>query len=164
MAILISAMNKPKNASYDWSTACNFWRAAASVCPTKLIIEGTAYAGFVSDMPSIEGDFLGGTSIAVAHCTGTNTYIQKIGANTNILHFDIWKALADGQWSSSAAFTIKAARLVIGPGTSTIRISAQSTPNPAEISRSVATTVVDACPTETVGTLTVFDDGTFTFA
>jgi len=147
--------HRPTNAS-AWSSACGFWRTASSVCPVPLAVS----RGATSFDFSIQGGWLSGQISNNATCAGSDSYVTKPSADELLI--DVWKALADGLWSSSVVFTVKVASTFGGTHQVLARASGTSNPSPVLLSKG-GIPVSTGCPPDHFGTLTVFDDGTFTF-
>ncbi len=166
MTILLKGQLRPKNASCSWSTACNFWRFGSAVCPSLININNGG--SDTNILISVDGGWL--SSKIGDFCSGTDSYVSynSLGTAGDGFEIDIWKALADGVWSSSAVFNIyehyvsgvnvgtTSGAIVVSP-LSASSPSAQFT-NPTINNRNPS----NFCPTAHVGTLTINDDGTFT--
>ena len=166
MTLVLKSQLKPPNASCAWADRCRFWRSIyGTVCPLPLRI-GVSTSSPTFTRIAIAGDFLGATPISNI-CPGSSPYISIIGGSE--FNFYIWKALADGAWSSSASFTIYGFRDGY-TGTVTLTGEAGSTnevsPDPADVFLTTFFPTVgvyeDGCPSVAVATLTVYDDGTYT--
>ena len=164
MGILLASQLKPHNAPCSWPDRCLFWRRRASdnlICPTPLMV--VAGAGGFSITMAIAGDFLGATPV-LGGCAGSSVYIDN-GATGNAIRFDIWKALADGAWSSSASFTIYAWRFSSAAAGTLTGYAGRSTDtglDPANVVFATSFPTGSGCPSVAVGTLTVYDDSTYT--
>lgn len=178
----------PKNASLSWPQRCGFWGDYyGGACPTRLRIGfriGTSRFGPPDVACSVSGGWWTG-SIGYA-CAGSDPRVSFGGlancscAKPNI-YIDVWKALALGLWSSSVVFNLNADILdqtawgcgtttCTGPMTGMIMVAPDSTtPDPAEVDVTKSfgcNTAGGACPcgTTSVGSVTVYDDGSFTVA
>jgi hypothetical protein len=168
MAILISQII-PKNAAVGWDQSCDFWRyngSTRSVCPLPLIIKGQLYAGGARVTVSASGGWLATQS--GGGCAGSDSYVS----GTSALSIDVWKALADGVWSSSVAFSIWCSTVSFPSGGS-VTVETRCGPGeryassgevPTDTQKDVLVIRNEACPTSNVATLTVYDDGTFTYS
>ena len=102
-------------------------------------------------------------------CDGqTTTYIAFGAGRSFSWTVDVWRALADGAWSSSAQILVRANLLFpYGPTQDDYTLTVQAFPigsAPLVQTRSgnIPYTPVNACPISLIETVTVFDDGTFT--
>lgn len=168
MAIILKQMN-PVGSATTWDQTCGYWRYDGSnrtVCPTKCLIKGPLYAGAARVISSVTGGWVSGQ--VGCGCAGTDAYISDCA----FLAIDVWKALADGAWSSSTAFTVYSSTvnflagapvsvpITAGPGA----LVTASGFSPVDITKNFTVIRNESCPTTAVGTLTFYDDGTFTFA
>lgn len=162
MPILLTQKN-PSGVAVGWSQACGHWRGAASVCPESVYVNiaqnvGVSFlAVFGGWMAAKEG----------GSCVGNDAYVTTISNVDSVgtkMAINVWKALADGLWSSSVAFTIygnlngasgPSFALTAGPIAGT---------SPSVQTKMVALANAGTCPTNVLGTLTVFDDGSYTLA
>jgi len=180
MARRISMMN-PKNAAVGWSQACTFWRFYEATCPNLMALgfHGVPGSGNAISVAFSGAWFSGVVQGSVrSNCANTDPYVSSSGDAGAIsgpmafVYIDVWKALADGLWSSSTVIDILikctyASNVDIHVGLS---ITIADVTNPLRQSVSIATppTGIGAapfnagCASATAATLTVYDDGTFT--
>lgn len=164
MTIVFKGAMKPKNASCSWNTSLTFWRFAGGVCPGTL----TIYTGGIDAnyKLGISGAWITGT--VGDHCAGTDPYLSIPGGTFGQVDIDVWKALADGLWTSSVVFNVKQHYAAAGGGTRAGSIVAS--PNGVTPSAQLLFPTINdinpgnVCPTTNVATVTVNDDGTFTLA
>lgn len=98
-------------------------------------------------------------------CAGTDTYVST---NTTSLFIDVWKAYADGVWTSSVVIEVYASQpsscgAAVALSIDIVPFSTSRNAACASLSlngSSSATVLDQACPTFNVATLTVFDNGT----
>ncbi len=111
-----------------------------------------------------------GTIDSDSICGNSSAYVTVGGHGFATIRVNIWKALADGQWSSSTVITVYAYRFSSLSSTANdLRAGPdRTTPvNPARQTKVITPVAFHSglpCPTDVVGTVTVNDDGTFTVA
>lgn len=161
MVVIPKFLLPPKNADCTaWSLACNFWRKSTDVCPVKLDVFGTTFFGAPNVM-TMTGDLITGTFGST--CGGSSSYItESVGASFWHFYIDVWKALADGAWSSSMAIAIQMGNTAVPPSSSITAIREDGLANPSSATKAVTPTSPTSCAMATLATLTVYDDGTFT--
>lgn len=154
MPSLFAAQN-PTGAAVGWSQACGFWRTNAQTCRDTMII---GWSGFIT-RTAIDGAWITGGKIGnPASCPGSDTYVTCL--NNAQIGVDVWKALADGIWSSSCVFSFYGHDGgSVSAGTAYAKPASAS--SPAQISKAVSTVAGASCPTGLLATVTVFDDGTY---
>lgn len=166
--VLLIAQANPKNTAVGWSQTCGYWRNI-STCPARMMVYGDYNSSSGScfnfsrcTQLNVSGGWWSG-SIG-RNCAGSDPYVSESGRDVFI---DVWKALADGVWSSSVVISIYA-DMVNNPTSLTDVIhagpSTGSSPASASISGYVPPGIGVTCSTTLRATLTVYDDGTFTLA
>lgn len=112
---------------------------------------------------AVGGGFLGALKIdRRGWCPDTSAYV---GYGTN-LRLDVWKALADGAWTSSTTISVYAyvQTATVPAGGWYFSVSpAENGTAPASQSRVISPPIVltNSCPAIAVGTVIFYDDGTF---
>jgi hypothetical protein len=154
------------------------WVETSSACPASIGIRRNVYAGGAVDFSVFSPDFLS-TGKYGEFCS-SSSYVSLITStaafpyNGDFDTIDVWKAYADGLWTSSCVIDVYRGRKSgsLGCGTSPyawqtpLRTKPINASSPSSVD--LATTgdsggVCDSCPTSLAGTLTVYDDGTYTF-
>lgn len=109
---------------------------------------------------------LGGRPITGGTCGGADPYVTDQGEST--LDVDIWRAYADGIWTSSVDIRVYAAGYGNYGGTVDARVSFDrlaNLPPPCAYQYRFTSQLADVpCPTTLVVTATVYDSGTFLFS
>lgn len=165
MAIVFPTDMRPKNAS-AWSSSIDFWRQgllpAFSPCWSSLRLEGIFAPAGTEGRPAVSGGWL--AALTGSTCAATSdTYVTT---GTYTVWIDVWAALEAGLWSGSVAFSVYARRASGAAGNTMIGAGPEnywSGSNPAGIDLTKAVAAAAGCPTTLFATLTVFDDGTFTY-
>lgn len=154
MPILLKQQN-PKNVGVGWSQACGFWRPSAAICPVRLsILSSVANNIYIG----VSGGWWSG--VIGVNCGASNSYVSATSAQVLI---DVWKALADGLWSSSVVFSVYT---TVGTVNEVIYAATNGASSPAQqdLLTSNMGQNTGACPSVLKRTVTVYDDGTFTLA
>jgi len=146
-----------------WTMDCDWWRITTSVCPV------TAYAFFINAYSAggigISGGWLSATE--GPYCAGTDPYITQAiaSANSYYIYIDVWKACADGLWTSSVTFNILAEGYPGGANVISAFGATLASPAGTGLLPSVAVPAgtFHNCPTNVFRTLTIYDDGTYTY-
>ena len=168
----------PAGTGVGWTQDATFWNQV--ICPDRLLIavcEGTTGTPAV---PSIQSSLWSGY-IGGSNCGGSSIYVTAPVTNPSTLDIDIWKALADGAWSSSIAISIYAkgrTGFTVPPYSATVYAGPEDganvprctggfdVTNPVYATLGITVTQLytsgNSCTNSLVGTLTVYDDGTFT--
>jgi hypothetical protein len=152
-------------------TACpsNDWRAAqsynppystAGTCLNKLFV----YIN-LDYISKIAVDFASRGKVGPAvGCGGADTYVTFDPTSPNEAYIDVWKAYADGVWTSSTTVKIYGGRIYMPSSPARLyvaRISSHSLPPGVSLAASTDTA---ACGTTLQATVTVNDNGTFSIA
>jgi hypothetical protein len=158
----------PHRASCGWSQTCGFW--GNGICAEKFVIgyeDGTSDANIYVTSPTISG-YAG--SSGCTNPVGTWPYAEHYNINhggiwtSHYLKMDMWRLLAESQWSSSVVLYLYPK--LAGSSRSTtgdIRVYPEAASSPALAS--VARSFTDgSCNGPSYSTLTIYDDGTYTLA
>lgn len=171
MAILVPSWRgggAPQNSAATWSQVCDFWRYdgnARAVCPLPFIIKGQLYAMGARVTVSATGGWL--SSQTGGGCSGSDAYVS----GTTALTIDAWKALSDGVWSSSVSFSIWCSTVLFSAG-APVLVETRCGPgwtyaavgeSPSDVQKDVTVIRNESCPSTNAATLTIYDDGTFTY-
>jgi hypothetical protein len=99
---------------------------------------------------------------ATIDCLTSGAYVtMNEGSGYRGMRVNIWKALADGVWSSSTTITIAASNPV--NVSSSVRIGPYTASNPSTTTVSMLHIPRTSClVSSSIKTVTIYDDGTFT--
>lgn len=138
------------------------------MCPVKLRIGATGsdcYDLYRCVQLGVRSDLWSGT-IGMTYCTDTSPYVTATnGLDGWSVDIDIWQAILDDEWSSSLAIEVYA-HISTYSMTKIISAGPSGLSNPTPVTKSATLPLGDTftCPTNLFGTVTVYDDGTLSFA
>jgi hypothetical protein len=170
---LIRSTMAPRRASCAWSTELAFWRpqqpnTGFPACPVPLDISvvdqgddiSYSYAGALSlDLFGVERVGVGCAS---------NPYVS--GPFNQVRYVDVWKALADGVWTSSMVIAVRLSGTASPSPTYHPRIRvvpygfAPTSPPAQYVGFTIPTLQANCLNYQQVATITVYDNGVFTLA
>jgi len=107
MAILLTAMaggQRPMGASCGWPTTdLRYWRVANAVCFQRLQIRSFDASGGRGPVYGLRGGWWSGTVVNPTYgtCGGSDPRISFWISAQHYSYIDVWRALAQGLWTSS---------------------------------------------------------------
>lgn len=138
----------------------------AQVCPDQLCIWTSVLGGNTCGI-SVN---LAGRGLADAASCGADVYVSSLsgsevpdgGPFDDVILIDVWQAYRDGIWTSSTTVVVAVACATSGAART---LTAQPRNNNAvAVTKSISPQVTGFCPSTTLATVTINDDGTFSIA
>ncbi len=171
MAILLTDMAgglRPTGAGCGWPTAdLRYWRAVNAVCFQRLQIRSYDASGGRGPIYGLRGGWWSGTVVnpVFASCGASEPLISFWVSAEHYSYIDVWRALAQGFWTSSIQIDLIPVAFNGASRSAGIFVGPEFSPFPATLGPPTRTVPYPgSCTNGVAWSITVRDDGSLSIA